>query len=518
MSIYSAAKIRSGLREFLLGRVAAAGLSFVTNILIVRQLAEDAYASYATLAGLQLILVLLLSFGIERVMARYAGEGAMRWSRRSLLQLVGGGVLLRASSLLLLMLATIPVAEWIAIRLNVPTWSELAPAFWVYTFFFGVFEAMQAVAQSFMCQKAIRMSLTVQWGLRVLAVCVYVAYQIPLGLTDVMWIFASTSIAPVLILIPPIFHVVAGRPESADPADSSMSRRQVLSLGSHNYLEKLANLPSSGAFFRLLAANALPTVATASFGFYQTLWGVFHRHMPTTIAMGMLEATVAGRYADKRDFREVETVLSVMLKVNLLALVPLIAWLAVSGPQIVSLLTGGKYVGQAWALAVITTGLIPAGLWQLVIVHSNAMSRSEVLYRASLWASFAVVPVALGVFLFPDFGLFLLATAVPVIGFIQLTLAMLLLKASGRPFRLPIRGGALQLAGGILAGTSGALMSDLALIQHGLLSVIFSGACVLACFFLVAYVSKIFETDEYALLGRLHSRIAWSLSWMCRKG
>lgn len=517
MSIYSVERIRSGLREFILGRAAAAALSFVANILIVRELAEDAYASYATLTGLQLIFLLLLSFGIERVMARYAGEGSMRWSRRSLLQLIGGGVLLRAATLLLLMLATIPVADGMAIRLNVPSWREVAPAFWVYTLCFGVFEALQAVAQSFMCQKAIRVGLTVQWGLRVLVVCFYVGFQLPLGLAAVMWIFAFTSIVPILILLPPILAVIRGRPEQVDASDPNMSFRQVLALGSHNYLEKLASLPSSGAFYRLLAANALPTVATASFGFYQTLWGVFHRHMPSTISMGMLEATVAGRFAQRHDHREVGTVLSVMFKINLLLLIPLVAWLAISGGQIVSLLTGGKYVNQAWALWLITIGLVPAGLWQLVIIHSNAMSRSKVLYRASAWASFTVVPLAAGVIQFPEHGLFLLAAAVPAIGFIQITLAMMLLNVSGRPFRLSTRGVVLQLAGGGGAGAFGAVMSDFASIQHQLLGVTYSGFCVLGFFCLVAYIGKVFDTGEYALLGRLHARIAWSLSWMCHK-
>ena len=385
------------MREFLLGRLAAAALSFVANILIVRMLAEDAYASYATLTGLQLILLLLFSFGIERVMARYAGVGAMNWARRSLLQLVGGGVLLRAATLLLLAIATIPLADGIAKLLNVPSWNQVAPVFWVYTIFFGVYEVLQAVAQSFMCQKAIRVSLTVQWGLRVLVVSFYVFFQLPLGLAEVMWIFAATSIIPILVLLPSVLTVIRGRPESVDVEGAEKNFRQVLALGGHNYLEKLASLPSSGAFLRLLAANALPTLATASFGFYQTLWGVFHRHMPTTISMGMLEATVAGRYAMKRDILEIGTVLSVMFKINLLVLIPLVAWLAISGADIVSLLTGGKYVSHAWVLAVITFGLIPAGLWQLLIIHSNAVSRSKVLYRASVLASIAVIPVAIAV-------------------------------------------------------------------------------------------------------------------------
>jgi hypothetical protein len=285
-----------------------------------------------------------------------------------------------------------------------------------------------------------------------------------LGPTDVV-VFASTSV-PGVDTDTPIFR--RWQAWSVDPADSSMRRQAGLSLGSHNY-------PRVGKLQQRRVLPAPPNATVRRLRFYQTLWGVIHRNMPTTIAMGMLEATVAGRYADKRDFREVGTVLSVMLKVNLLALVPLIAWLAVSGPQIVPAGESTWSVGPALSFHRPDSGRTLAvgdrSFKSMSRSRSCIVRRCGILSLLFLWRSASFFSLISVCCLSSDSY-----NSPP---------AMLLLKAP--VIRLPIRG--VTVGRRFLAGASGA-HGDLALIQHGLLSVIFSGACVLACFFLAAYVSK----------------------------
>lgn len=514
MSLYSAANLRAGLRDFLLGRLAAAMLSFIANILLVRLMTEDAYADYATLTGLQLTLLLFVSFGVERVMSRFAGEGAMKWSHRDLTRLVGGGLALRAIAVVTLAAILSPFSEWLSTLVNVRGWKNAAPAFWTYTLFFGLFEVLQAIAQSFMLQKAIRLSLILQWGLRVLVVVTFVILDTPLGLIEVLWIFAATSVIPSLVLMPAINRVIAGRPAEGDVPVAEGHFSAVLLLGWHNHMEKLASLPTSAAFMRLIAANALPTIATASYGFYQTLWGVFHRHMPTTISMGMLEAVMAGRYAERRDLREINVVTSAMFKINLLVLVPLVAWLAVSGSDIVTLITGGKYAEQSWALAVIVAGLIPAGLWQLLIAHANTVSMSHVLSRSALLTSLTVPPLAWGVFVFPNNGLLLLALAIPFFGVFQAGLSILFLRYYRLPFYVELRGVLVQLLSALVAGGMAYCCTAANPYLFPLFRIALSGVIVGICVIGVVYVLKLFDHDEFCFLEKFHAGLAGRFSWM----
>lgn len=514
MSLYSAANLRTGLRDFLSGRIAAALLSFIANILIVRAMSEEAYAGYATLTGLQLTLLLLVSFGIERVMARYGGEGAMRWPRRRLVGLIVGGLAVRALAVLLLAAAVIPLSASLADWLNLGDWRLVAPAFWAYTLFFGLSEVLQAIAQSFMLQRAIRISLVLQWGLRVVGVAAYVGSALPFGLAEVLWLFAATSAIPCLVLMPETIRVVASRPLATDlPQPDGV--RATLMLAWHNHLEKLASLPTSAAFMRLLAAHFLPSVATASYGFYQSLWAVFHRHMPTTLTMNMLEATVAGRYAERRDLDEIGAVMSSVFKINLMVIVPLVAWLAVSGADIVGLLTGGKYTEHAWVLSVLAGGLIPAGLWQLLIAHANAMSMSFVLPRAALLTAPCVIPLVLGVMMFPDKGLLLLVLAMPAFGFLQAAIAMRSLKRAHLPIGIDMRGVAIIVAAGAACVMVAAFVAGLAHGLHPLPRVCATGAVLALVFVSAVAILKVFNSTEFRLLERLHRSMACRFSWLC---
>lgn len=514
MSLYSSANLRAGLRDFLFGRLAAALLSFIANILIVRVMSEEAYAGYATLTGLQLTLLLLISFGIERVMVRYGGEGAMRWPRRRLGGLIAGGLCLRALAVLLLAAASIPFSTSLADWLNLAGWRTVAPAFWSYTLFFGIFEILQAIAQSFMLQGAIRFSLVLQWGLRVVGVAAYVGLALPFGLAEVLWLFAATSAIPCLLLMPAIIRVVAVRPSQTDEVPSG-GLRATLMLGWHNHLEKLASLPTSAAFMRLLAAHFLPAVATASYGFYQSLWAVFHRHMPTTLSMNMLEAAVAGRYAERRDLGEIGAVMSGVFKINLMVIVPLMAWLAVSGVDIVGLLTGGKYTDHAWVLVIITGGLIPAGLWQLLIAHANAVSMSSVLARAALLTALCVIPLVFGVMRFPGMGLSLLALAMPVFGVLQAAIVMRALKRADLPIGMDTRGVSIILVAGAVCAVVASFVNAVSDGLHPLLRIGATGTALASAFLAVMASLKVFNSAEFRLFERLHRSMAVRFSWLC---
>lgn len=514
MSLYSSANLRAGLRDFLFGRLAAALLSFIANILIVRVMSEEAYAGYATLTGLQLTLLLLISFGVERVMVRYGGEGATRWPRRRLGGLIVGGLSLRALVVLLLIAAWIPFTTPLADWLNLAGWRTVAPAFWIYTLCFGLFEILQAIAQSFMLQGVIRFSLVLQWGLRVVGVAAYVGLALPFGLVEVLWLFAATSAIPCLVLMPAIIRVVATRPRETEAAPPG-AVRAIFMLGWHNHLERLASLPTSAAFMRLLAAHFLPGAATASYGFYQSLWAVFHRHMPTTLSMNMLEAAVAGRYAERRDLGEVGAVMSSVFKLNLMVIVPLVAWLAVSGADIVGLLTGGKYTEHAWVLAVIAGGLIPAGLWQLLIAHANAVSMSAVLARAALLTALCVIPLAFGVMRFPERGLLMLALAMPTFGLLQASIAMAALKRAHLPIGIEMRGVSIIFVAGAICAMAASLVNALADGLHALLRICATGVALALVFFALMAILKVFNSAEFRLFERLHHSMAGRFSWLC---
>jgi len=514
MSLYTAKTIRFGLRDFLVGRIIAALLSLVANLMIVRTMAADPYADYITLSGLQLLLLLLVSFGIERIMSCFVGEGVARWPRNEVTWMIGCGLVIRIVSIVALAILFMPLTDWLAHTLNIEDWREVAPAFWVYTFFFGLFEILQAAAQGLMLQRAIALSLVIQWGVRVVVLVAFLGIERGLNLIEVLWIFAVTSLVPCLILLPRIWIAVRYESSSSIYNIEKMKKRAVVELAWHNYLEKLTSIPTSMSFMRLIAAHSLPSYATASYGFYQTLTSMFYRHMPTTLTMGILEATVAGRYAERKSQKEAGTVLSAIFKINLLILTPLIAWLGISGGDVIALLTGGKYTNQSWALALITASLIPIGLWQLLVIYANTLSLSNVLSRAGIWSAICVLPLTVTILYVEEYSFVLLSTAGLVLGFLQVAIAIRMLNKRGVRLQIDALGAMRILLAAVAAAVITFLFNNLQMIDTQLLRPLITGFIVALFFFGFVYIFKIFRYEEYLLIQKIIPNYANYIRWL----
>ena len=431
-SLYSGQAIRAGLKDFVLARLLSAVLSLGTNILLVRWMDEAGYAGYVTLTSLQLSSLLLFSFGIERVLARFSGQALLAWPRAAFKLLVAGSLALRVVSLMLLGGAVHLIGEQLVSELKIADWHEVEWAFWCYAITFGVYEALQACSQSLMQQKAIRDALTFQWLARfvVIAACFLVTGEV--SVERVLWTFGVTALLSSLHLLRAIYQqaAVTSPTAVAEAADF----RALVALGWHNHVEKLVSLPFSTQFVRLVSANALNLYAVALLGFYQTLVMTFHRHMPSALAMGMLESAIAGRMLRPDGRAESAQVLSTVFKVNLAYVLSLAAWLCVSGQAVLTLITGGKYAEQSAALVLLVLGLVPGGLWQLFIIYCNATNEAGVLPKATFVSLLLLLPVLASMYLFSDMGVWIVSGGLLLVGIGQCMVAHLMLAArTGAP-------------------------------------------------------------------------------------
>ncbi len=517
MNLYSADNIRTGIHDFMLGRMFAAFFSFAVNILLVRILVEEDYANYVTLTGLQLTLLLAVSLGLERAVARFASEGAIHWPQDRLVKLLCGALSLRVLLLVLiaLILTLTSLSDWLEQAFHLQDWQQVALAFWIYTITFGFYTLLQIMAQCFMLQSSIRTSLSIQWGLRFLLVLAMVLGYGSLNLIEVLWVFALTATMSCLVLIIPIRNHVLCRPTKIDNETSyGYDAHPIVRLAWHNYLEKLSSLPTSAGFLRLLAANVLPTMATASYGFYQMLASVIQRYMPTSMAQGMLEPAVAGRYAAGESTTKLGAILSIVFKVNLIVLAPILAWLAVSGEDFVSLLTGGKYVDTAWVLVLLSFSLVPGSLWQILIAYTNAISRSEILAGTSVLTALWVIPLAWAVKTYPEHGLLLLASAVPLLGTFQAILALVRLKKLGQSCRLDFIGAARVVMAAVLSASLAWLLLYHLELSTQILRIFVSSGVIALSFAILCFQLKVLGNQEIDMLARLSPHLAKFLNFL----
>lgn len=430
--LYSGQAIRAGLKDFVLARVLSALLSLGTNILLVRWMDEEGYAAYVTLTSLQLSSLLLFSFGIERMLARFSGQALLTWPRAAFDRLVAGSVGLRVVSFVLLGGAVHLIGERLVSELKIADWHVVEWAFWCYAITFGAYEALQACSQSLMQQRSIRAALTFQWLARFVAIGAYFLVTDDVSVNLVLWTFAGTAFLSSLHLLRAILRQAAltQRNDESGAADW----RAVAALGWHNHVEKVVSLPFSTQFVRLISANALNLYAVALLGFYQTLVMTFHRHMPSSLVMGMLESAIAGRMLRPEGRAESSQVLSTVFKINLAYVLTLAAWLSIAGQAVLTLITGGKYADQSAALVLLVLGLVPGGMWQLFIIYCNATEEPGVLPKATMASLVLLLPVLASIYLFPEWGVWIVSGGLLCVGTGQCMFAHLMLASrSGAP-------------------------------------------------------------------------------------
>jgi O-antigen/teichoic acid export membrane protein len=491
----------------MMGRMFAAVFSFAVNIIIVRAMTESDYADYVTLAGLQLTLLLVVSLGLERTISRFASEGTTSWPQKWLSNLLESAILLRLAFLIALAFIFTLASNWLALTFHLRGWANNALAFWVYTIAFGIYELLQIAAQCFMLQRSIRTSLAIQWGGRFFIVIAILLLHETLTLIEVLWIFAITASISCITLVIPINNHVRSRPLRINNDKSGKYNVwPIINLAWHNYLEKLASIPTSAGFFRLIAANSLPATSIASYGFYQMLSGIVQRYMPTTIVQGMLEPAVAGRYATGESSAKIGIILSAVFKINLIVLAPILGWLIICGGDLIGLLTGGKYVDQAWALALVTLALVPGGLWQILIAYANAISKSSVLAGTSVYSALLVIPLIIAVNYYPEHGLLMLAAAAPLLGAFQSIMVLINLNKIGQPCLLDFNGIArICISIGLSTLSTYLLINLLAL--HSPIIRMATALIMVGSFFIYSCVRlSIFKNNESEMLTRLIPR------------
>jgi O-antigen/teichoic acid export membrane protein len=506
MSHYSVARIREGIGHFVIGRGIAAVMALVVNIILVRILEEREYAAYVTLVALQLFLLTLSSHGIDRVVARYIPAAVVKdaWSGLSifLLKLVS----VKTASVTIILVISTLLATWLTITLNLPDFAHLLPAFWAYTLGFALFETLVSAAQALMLQHYVKVQLVLQWGLRLVTLFVLTEFDVAITLNVVLWIFAATSLLTTLGLAMSVFWYMRARVRDVKahpPVVWPQDMKPITQMGIHNYLQGLAWLPSSGASLRLLAASFLSVAVTGAFGFFQTLTGTLQRYMPIMLILGLIESIVAGRYEQERDIGQMNSTLSAALKVNLLILAPLIAWLVVAGQDVVILLTGGKFADLAGYLPVMVAVLIPGGHWQVFSVAANSVEKSHILPRATLVANVALVPVVLVLTMQPLYGMAAMAFGAIVIEVVRNMLGIAMIRHDGIEYRLDRNGMAKITLAAILAGFAGYVVHGWLEFKGSFLAATASLVTLLVVFLLIMVWKKAFTASERRMLAKL---------------
>jgi O-antigen/teichoic acid export membrane protein len=500
---YGAKSARKGIKNQLLARIIQAGAGFLIALITVRVMSIPDYASYVTVIAAGTVLGSLSMFGLDRAAFRYVPEGRLAAHPLDLTRMVDR---LRQARLGLMILFGIGIAatwRWIGPMFQLDSAALLVPVL-----AFGVVHAMgqfsSIILQSLMLQRAIRDATTITWMTRLAVLVAVVLVLKSLTAALAIWItIGSEALGLAWMAIKTRRHLKVLSAAESDKAlgawPQDWHRIRVFAL--QNYAMGQSSSAAKPKVQTLIAAAFLPQESVAAFGFFRNLSDQFARLLPFHMLRTVIEPVLIGRYQATKDFGQMNSVVSAILKTNLLVSLPIAVWLSLAGAPAVSLLTGGKFMDSVWVLALLLLSLVPTTQRTLQVICVNAIDRSVVLIPATIVAS--LVTIGLVWSQIPRFGLIALVLSDFVYALAFSSLIVRAMRGGGFAYRTDWVGlGKMYAVAAICAIGAIATMHAVSRIPSVWTSIAFAIAILLA--FLVGnWVVRPFTDAERAVIQRV---------------
>ncbi|WP_164931995.1 oligosaccharide flippase family protein [Janthinobacterium sp. 17J80-10] len=508
---YSHDNVRRGVLHYLLGRGMSAAAGFLTVILLVRHMEVAAYAAYTAILGFCVLAGMLSGLGMERALTRFIPEGVMQHPGLPLRRFIWWTSAVRMA--ILLLLVCILYAFWPALAERfaglamVPKFPLALAAVLASNAMFQLFSAvMQAMVQ----QKNLTRILVVQWAGRLVLVLAILSGGTGITLEQALWLMAVPDGIGTVILAWTIHKCLRTPPASTkheqlqerDENDPWPPWQQVGKLSLNNYgYNLLAALPQ-GSSMIILAAALLAAPFVAVYGFYINLIERFRQYLPLQFMLNLAEPVLIASYIRDRDFARLCHHGRLLYKLNLLLLLPALAWLGAVAVPMTHILTGGKYTEHAWILPLLIAQIAVGSHATILQIIINAIGKSGILTVSGCSALVAMM-LAIGLVLFSGEYSWLVVAPL-VYEMVNNLAAVTLLGKNGWPYDLQWR-----FHAKLLLATAGAWAGALfacAQIASPLGQVLLAGVVVAALFCLSIALLRVVEPGELQSLRGILNR------------
>ena len=411
-------------------RVLTGLLGLFVPIVLARNMILAAYADYALLLSMVMLVVVAGSLGYDRGAFRFVPPLYAAGHVLSALQLGAELILMR-------LLASIVLATgvtWVALEVSfvaTPIAAISAPLFVTMVAIIATTEGLTVTASAFALHRTVA---TI--GLLILLVrsCAFAGHlwigEEALTLEYVIRVTLWTESLQAALVALAVLRLLGRRVVQRDQFPQSTSvtdRRVILKCCLSAWGAYLTAMPTQGPALRLLVGVFADTASLAAFAFFQQLADRAKAFLPLQLVLPSIETSLSARRVNHvRADATVLGALTVMARVNLFVLCIALVVLIAAGPEIEHLLTKDRF-GQHLLVAALLIGQlmfssIESALWSAY----NAAGDAVLLNRASMISSLIAVPIVMAA------GALTGAIGVAAVaGFRVVILASMLLKVEG---------------------------------------------------------------------------------------
>lgn len=456
---YSKAALRASLLHFFFGKALNAVVSMLTLIALARWMVPADYGVYIAFLALQSSLLAISSLGVDTTTERFMPELRMRHADTELLGFVLTAVSARLASLLLLVLIAWIASQPITALVGLTQYLDIFMIWVIVVALTGVLSFVVILLEAMLHQRQAQICMSIYLLAKLLLLGLTHQY-LELNLDVLVRIeLAATGTAAVVGFLLLIRRFSAGGLRSGWQIVLA-NRQRMRRFAFFNYIAQVVFQLFNAEVMKLLVTRLLGVLQSARYGFAYSLADTVQRYLPAVLLLRLIKPVFVSRYTKTGDFAQLNAMARIILKLNLLMLVPIIAFAAVYGGDLLSLLSKGKYADAHWIFVGILSLLVFTSHQLVLSLLASTLEKNSMQLYAGI-ASTVAFPCAL--FLVPILGPLGAVAASAVSGIVYNTFATIYLRRSGVDYRPDLRGACIFLTGGlVLYGLTLLINSELA--------------------------------------------------------
>ncbi|MEK8050123.1 oligosaccharide flippase family protein [Ideonella sp. DXS22W] len=392
-SPYSAKRLRRAGLYFAVGRVVTALLTLVVFATVARRLALPDYGVYTLGLSVVELGIGLGAFGLDALMGRLLPEYRVAASGVATSRLLAAlasaqlaGIALGA--VLLWGLASL-IASWMA----APALAEHLPAFALVLVLEGLARIMRDQVLAGLLRQG---EAQVVQLIRLVVMLGLLAAHPGAGLADVVrYELTAAGSAAAVALALAAWHLRQQHRRPAARADwTRPTWRAARHLAGYSYLNSVLWLVYSPHVITLVVSRYAGVDAAALFGFARGLSEQIRRYLPAEFFIGLIRPALVARYVQEHSVSQLMQRVHLILKLSLLALMPIVAYAAALGEALCAALSKGRMAAAGPVLLLLLVQHVPGSNRRFIDVVANIVSRADICVRAGLPLLFTPLAIA----------------------------------------------------------------------------------------------------------------------------
>jgi O-antigen/teichoic acid export membrane protein len=398
-SPYSGVEFKRGIVHFFIGKAISALLAVAILFWLVRLLNVEEYGTYVTMqAGVGLGLA-IMSFGLPWAAARYVPEFRLYANGKQLARLVWqiiALVSLFSVAGALLLYAAMP---WLLAFLDLTQQTDVARLYLVVFVLEGLrLNIQDCIFDPLLQQGRSQISLVARNLALLLCLSIALAAQGTVQLHHVVLAEMAGSFLSVALALHGTFRYLrAHRDLPGKNGWQPANWPEMWLTARHMYFSYLVTLTYGPWVFVFLTQRFLGLEATALFGFLTSLYAQIYRYLPATLLFSLIRPKLVASYIGEGGMAQLTRNANLVGKISLFILMPLLVCVWLTGNELISLLSGGKFTQAGYYFACMLLALIPLSQRQTLETVVVASGHGHLCFRCSA-LGILVLPLAYWLF------------------------------------------------------------------------------------------------------------------------